>query len=160
GPELPAHGRAPAAARGLRRVLVPAACPGHPEGPEDLRDVRGRQRRRLAHVDRPRPTPARPGDPVPPQGPRPRASRPGRASGRGRVILSQIGCGEPARSSHGPAQALYVLRHPETVLAACCDVDGEKAERYRHRSGFARSYTDALAMVEAERPEAAALVVP
>jgi len=71
-----------------------------------------------------------------------------------------VGCGEHAFSSHGPAQAKYAQRHPGVILAACCDVDRARAEQYRERFGFARSYGDAQAMLEAERPEAVALVVP
>ena len=74
--------------------------------------------------------------------------------------LCLIGCGEHASSSHGPAQARYAAAHPETVLAACCDVEAGRAERHRQRFGFARAYTDADAMIEAEKPDAAALVVP
>jgi myo-inositol 2-dehydrogenase/D-chiro-inositol 1-dehydrogenase len=74
--------------------------------------------------------------------------------------LVVIGCGEHAESSHGPAQARYAARHRDLDRAACCDLDPARAERYRERFGFARSYTDALAMLEAERPDAVVLVVP
>jgi myo-inositol 2-dehydrogenase/D-chiro-inositol 1-dehydrogenase len=74
--------------------------------------------------------------------------------------LCAIGCGEHAASSHGPALARYTAGHPEIELAACCDVDPERAERHRVRFGFARAYTDPLAMIAAERPDAAVLVVP
>jgi len=76
------------------------------------------------------------------------------------LILCTIGCGEHAESSHGPAQARYAASHPGTVRAGCCDVDAARAERFRRRHGFARAYTDAMAMIEAEGPDAAALVVP
>jgi myo-inositol 2-dehydrogenase/D-chiro-inositol 1-dehydrogenase len=74
--------------------------------------------------------------------------------------LCAIGCGEHAASSHGPAQALYASRHPDLVLAACCDLDAERAARHRERFGFARSYSDAWDMLERERPDAVVLVVP
>jgi len=45
-------------------------------------------------------------------------------------------------------------------LAACCDLDAGRAADHRQRFGFARSYTDPLAMIEKERPDAAVLVVP
>jgi myo-inositol 2-dehydrogenase / D-chiro-inositol 1-dehydrogenase len=70
-----------------------------------------------------------------------------------------IGCGAHAVSSHGPAQARYAAAHAEVELAGCCDVDAARAERGR-RFGFARAYTDALEMIDIERPDAAALVVP
>ena len=71
-----------------------------------------------------------------------------------------IGCGEHAVSSHGPALALYVASRPGLELAGCCDVDASKAEQFRERFGFSRAYTDIDAMLDAERPDAAALVVP
>jgi len=75
------------------------------------------------------------------------------------VKLCAIGCGAHAASSHGPAQALYAARHPGVLLAGCSDLDGERAARHRQRFGFARSYSDAWAMLEAERPDAVVLVV-
>jgi predicted dehydrogenase len=74
--------------------------------------------------------------------------------------LCMIGCGEHAASSHGPAQALYAGRHPGVVLAGCADLDPDRAARHRERFGFARSYSDAWAMLEAEHPDAVVLVVP
>ena len=74
--------------------------------------------------------------------------------------ICAVGCGEHAASSHGPALARYAATRPHVELAACCDVDPERAERHRARFGFARAYTDAMAMIAAERPDAAVLVVP
>ena len=74
--------------------------------------------------------------------------------------LCAIGCGEHAASSHGPAQARYAARHPGVVLAGCCDLDPGRAALHRERFGFARSYSDPWAMLEAERPDAVVLVVP
>ena len=71
-----------------------------------------------------------------------------------------IGCGEHAWSSHGPAQARYAAAHPGVELLACADVDGARAARYASRFGFARSFADAFAMLDAEKPDAVALVVP
>jgi predicted dehydrogenase len=74
--------------------------------------------------------------------------------------LCTIGCGEHAASSHGPAQARFAARHPDVLLAACCDLDAARAEQHRARFGFARSYTSPWSMLEAERPDAVVLVVP
>jgi predicted dehydrogenase len=74
--------------------------------------------------------------------------------------IVMIGCGEHGAGSHGPAQARYAARHRETELAACCDVDQGRAERYRARFGFARAYTDLDRMLEEERPDAAVMAVP
>jgi myo-inositol 2-dehydrogenase/D-chiro-inositol 1-dehydrogenase len=74
--------------------------------------------------------------------------------------LCMIGCGEHAESSHGPAQARYAAAHVGTDLAACCDLDAARAERHRQRFGFARAYTDVIAMLDAEKPDVAVLAVP
>jgi myo-inositol 2-dehydrogenase / D-chiro-inositol 1-dehydrogenase len=74
--------------------------------------------------------------------------------------LCVIGCGEHAASSHGPAQARYAAAHPDLDLAACCDLDPERAVQHRERFGFSRSYTDPLVMLDEEKPDAAVLVVP
>jgi len=74
--------------------------------------------------------------------------------------LCAIGCGEHAASSHGPAQARYAARHPGVVLAGCADLDPDRAALHRQRFGFARSYSDPWAMLEAEEPDAVVLVVP
>ncbi|MGH9885507.1 MAG: Gfo/Idh/MocA family protein, partial [bacterium] len=58
------------------------------------------------------------------------------------------------------ALARCAREHADVLLAACCDTDAARAALYSHQFGFARSYTDALAMLEAERPDAAVLVVP
>ena len=39
-------------------------------------------------------------------------------------------------------------------------MDGARAERYAARFGFARAFADAEAMLDAEKPDAVALVVP
>lgn len=74
--------------------------------------------------------------------------------------VCHIGCGEHAAGFHGPSQARYAASHPGFELAACCDLDGARAERHRQQFGFARSYADAGAMLAAERPDAVVLVVP
>jgi myo-inositol 2-dehydrogenase/D-chiro-inositol 1-dehydrogenase len=76
------------------------------------------------------------------------------------VRLCLIGCGEHARVAHGPAQARYAATHPGVELAACCDLDAERADAHRRAFGFARAYADAFPMLETEKPDAVALVVP
>jgi predicted dehydrogenase len=74
--------------------------------------------------------------------------------------LCQIGCGEHSRVAHGPAQARCAAERRGLVLAACCDLDPERAESFRSAFGFARAFTDAAAMLDAERPDAVVVVVP
>jgi predicted dehydrogenase len=74
--------------------------------------------------------------------------------------LCQIGCGEHARVAHGPSQGRCARERPGLVLAGCCDLDPERAESFRRDFGYARAYADPAAMLDAERPDAAVVVVP
>jgi myo-inositol 2-dehydrogenase / D-chiro-inositol 1-dehydrogenase len=74
--------------------------------------------------------------------------------------ICMIGCGEFARLCHGPSQRTCVALHPEVELAACCDTDPIRAQAYARSFGFSRHYTDILAMLDAERPDAVVLAVP
>jgi myo-inositol 2-dehydrogenase / D-chiro-inositol 1-dehydrogenase len=76
------------------------------------------------------------------------------------VRLCQIGCGEHARVAHGPSQARCARERRDLVLAGCCDVERERAEAFRREFGYARAFTDAAAMLEAEHPDAIVVVVP
>lgn len=74
--------------------------------------------------------------------------------------ICTIGCGSHAAQNHGPAYAKYAATHTDTVLAACCDLDAEKAERFSKTFGFARHYTDLETMLHTEKPDAVCLVAP
>ncbi|HJS57288.1 MAG TPA: Gfo/Idh/MocA family oxidoreductase [Vicinamibacteria bacterium] len=74
--------------------------------------------------------------------------------------LCIIGCGEHARTAHGPSLARSAAERPQLRLAGCCDVDRDRAESFRNAFGFARSFTDAVSMLEAEQPDAVVVVVP
>ena len=74
--------------------------------------------------------------------------------------LCLIGCGEHARVAHGPSQARSAPERKDLVLAGCCDLDAARAESFRRDFGFARAFTDPAAMLDAERPDAAVVVVP
>jgi myo-inositol 2-dehydrogenase / D-chiro-inositol 1-dehydrogenase len=74
--------------------------------------------------------------------------------------LCMIGCGEHARVAHGPSQARCARERTGLILAGCCDLDVERAESFRRDFGYARAFTDAAAMLAAERPDAAVVVVP
>ena len=71
-----------------------------------------------------------------------------------------IGCGNFARQFHGPAQQRCAAQDPQLELAACCDVDLDRAREYGSAFGYARHYTDLLVMLAAERPDAVVLAVP
>jgi myo-inositol 2-dehydrogenase / D-chiro-inositol 1-dehydrogenase len=74
--------------------------------------------------------------------------------------IAVIGCGAIALSHHGPAYRRYAETHPETELAACCDVSAARAEDFRRQFGFHRAYTGWQQMVEETRPDALCLNVP
>jgi myo-inositol 2-dehydrogenase / D-chiro-inositol 1-dehydrogenase len=71
-----------------------------------------------------------------------------------------IGCGGIATGYHGPSYVRYALGRSDIVLAACCDLDAQRAATFRERFGFARSYADFEAMLLAEKPDAVCLAVP
>ncbi len=73
--------------------------------------------------------------------------------------ICAIGCGNWSCSKHGPSYAKYAATHDDTELTACCDIDEEKAIRYRDKFGFARHYTDFAQMLNTERPDAVCLMM-
>lgn len=74
--------------------------------------------------------------------------------------ICMIGCGSFAHLCHGPAQREYAGSHSEVRLAACCDVDENRAREYARAFGFARHATDISAMLTAEKPDAVVMAVP
>jgi myo-inositol 2-dehydrogenase / D-chiro-inositol 1-dehydrogenase len=71
-----------------------------------------------------------------------------------------IGCGWIASSNHGPSLAYYAAQHPDVDLAACCDVQIERAVRFQTEFGFHRVYAGYREMMDAECPQAVCLLVP
>lgn len=71
-----------------------------------------------------------------------------------------IGCGGMATHGHGPAFQKYAAQNSQILLAACCDVDGARAETFRKQFGFNRAYTDLDEMLRVEKPDAVSLIVP
>ena len=71
-----------------------------------------------------------------------------------------IGCGSLSTSAHGPSCRRYADRQPDVELAACCDLDAARAERYRESFGFGKAYSDFRAMLTTERPDAVCLMAP
>jgi len=62
-----------------------------------------------------------------------------------------------ARAVPGPLRA---RARPTSCSPACCDLDPARAEAFRRDFGYARAFTDPVAMLEAERPDAVVVVVP
>ena len=71
-----------------------------------------------------------------------------------------IGCGDMATIGHGPSFQKYARENSGVFLAACCDLDPEKAEKYRSSFGFAKAYTDVDQMLAQGKPDVVSLIVP
>lgn len=76
-----------------------------------------------------------------------------------RFKVGIVGCGSFSRFVHGPSHRRLSLLDPEIVLAGCCDMDRERAEAYRRDFGFLQTYDDLDAMFDAEKLDAAFVVV-
>jgi myo-inositol 2-dehydrogenase / D-chiro-inositol 1-dehydrogenase len=74
--------------------------------------------------------------------------------------IAVIGCGQIAFSQHGPAYQKYVSQNPDCALAACCDVDGERAAAFAAKFSFNHFYSDWKSMLHKEQPHAVCLNVP
>ena len=71
-----------------------------------------------------------------------------------------IGCGWAADAMHGPAYLKYKAENPGILFAGCCDTDVARAEAFREKFGFERSYTDSHAMIFEQKPDAVSLLTP
>lgn len=71
-----------------------------------------------------------------------------------------VGCGGMTNGGHGPSCRKYVQEHTKSVLAACCDINIEAAERACQKFGFARAYTDYVKMVQEEQPDVVMAITP
>ena len=74
--------------------------------------------------------------------------------------ICNIGCGHMARSGHGPAFKKYAQTRPDTILAACCDLNQERAEWFKEQFGFKKVYTDYKLMLAETKPDAVCLISP
>lgn len=70
-----------------------------------------------------------------------------------------IGCGGIANEGHGPAYLRYKQENPDFVLAACCDINNERAAAYKEKFGFMRCYVDYKEMLQQEKPNAVCVLV-
>ena len=70
-----------------------------------------------------------------------------------------IGCGWITTTCHAPAYVEYARSHPQVRLAACCDMDIQKAKKLAAAFGFEHAYDDYQAMLKAEQPDVVCLNV-
>jgi len=71
-----------------------------------------------------------------------------------------IGCGDIATRQHGPAIKRYEKLHKDTLFAACCDVDAERAVAFKETFNLPQYYTNIDEMLEAEQPHTVSINVP
>lgn len=64
------------------------------------------------------------------------------------------------KGCHGPLLKSYSMRYPDVELAACCDINKEKALFVQQELEFSRYYTDIDLMLDSEKPHAVCMVVP
>jgi predicted dehydrogenase len=77
------------------------------------------------------------------------------------IRLGLIGCGEHSELGHATPLARYAATHPDAiVLAAACDLRLERAEMFRQKYRFARTYQDADEMLAKEKLDVCVAVVP
>jgi len=74
--------------------------------------------------------------------------------------ICHIGCGGMSVRGHGPALKKYRDGFTDTELAACCDLDIDKARVFAGDFGFIKAYSDWRKMLKEENPDAVSLVVP
>ncbi|MCK5806009.1 MAG: Gfo/Idh/MocA family oxidoreductase [Lentisphaeria bacterium] len=74
--------------------------------------------------------------------------------------ICNVGCGGLSNRAHGPSFRHYADTHDDIFLAACCDVDGARANAYRETFGFEHAYTDFREMLTKEQPDAVCLMAP
>ena len=74
--------------------------------------------------------------------------------------ICSIGCGGMAFEAHGQSFRKYAELHPGVELAACCDINVQKAAEFAQEYGFKRHYSDIDAMLDSEKPDAVCLIVP
>jgi myo-inositol 2-dehydrogenase / D-chiro-inositol 1-dehydrogenase len=74
--------------------------------------------------------------------------------------ICTIGCGNMAKTGHGPSYKKYAMLNPDISLEACCDLDEKKASFFQKSFGFKKYYTDIVDMLETEKPDAVCLIAP
>jgi predicted dehydrogenase len=77
------------------------------------------------------------------------------------IRVALVGCGEHARESHAAPLASYAAQHPgRLALAAVCDLDRARAERFRRDFGFERAVASVEELADAGGFDACVCVVP
>jgi predicted dehydrogenase len=80
---------------------------------------------------------------------------------RRKMRLALIGCGEHAEVGHAIPLARYKAAHPEEIeLAAACDLQLDRAQKFCTQYGFRNSYRDIGELLSREEIDGCITVVP
>lgn len=74
--------------------------------------------------------------------------------------ICTVGCGWMSSTGHGPSLKKYAEDREGVVLAACCDLDEEKAIAYEKAFGFQKHYTDYHQMIAECKPDVVSVIMP
>jgi myo-inositol 2-dehydrogenase / D-chiro-inositol 1-dehydrogenase len=74
--------------------------------------------------------------------------------------IAVLGAGGHSELEHGPPLRRCAAERPGLELAAVCDLDADRAQRYATEFGFAAVYTDLEAMLSTERLDGLVAVTP
>ena len=75
--------------------------------------------------------------------------------------IGLIGCGRHSETEHALPLKRYASKNPgEIVLAAACDLDQDRMQRFCHEFGFSRGYTDMNEMLATEKLDGCVCVMP
>jgi len=77
------------------------------------------------------------------------------------IRIALLGCGEHSKTSHAAPLARYAARNPgDLELVAACDLNLDRARDFCREFGFARAYSDAQTLLDAERIDGCVCVMP
>jgi predicted dehydrogenase len=77
------------------------------------------------------------------------------------IRIALVGCGEHSEGSHAAPLARYTAERPgEISLAAACDLNLARAEKFCQRFGFARAYSDVNTLLADGAADACVTVMP
>jgi len=78
-----------------------------------------------------------------------------------RIRLALIGCGSHSSGNHARPMQAYAADHPDALeLAAACDLDMARAEKFCEQFGFLKAYESLEKMLEAEQLDGCVSVMP
>lgn len=74
--------------------------------------------------------------------------------------ICAIGGGYMSSNGHGPSIKKYAADREGICLAGCCDINEERAIKYKENFGFQKHYTDYRKMIEECKPDVVSVIMP